>query len=125
MDHRLPATVVPKRYDLRLEPDLTAATFAGEAVITVQVETTVTQVAIQSAALARDGSVPIHGSISLDEANERARFVFPAAIAPGEWKLTLRFTGILNDRLHGFYRSTYKDAAGATHTIAATQFEAT
>src|SRR5215471_7005039 len=44
---------------------------------------------------------------------------------PGEWKLTLRFTGILNDRLHGFYRSTYKDAAGATHTIAATQFEAT
>ena len=33
--------------------------------------------------------------------------------------------GSLNDRLHGFYRSTYKDAAGASHTIAATQFEAT
>src|SRR5215831_13062059 len=132
MDHRLPATVVPKRYDLRLEPDLAAATFAGEAVITVEVETTVTEIvcnaaelAIHSAALARDGSVPIHGSISLDEANERARFAFPAAIAPGEWKLTLRFTGILNDRLHGFYRSTYKDAAGTAHTIAATQFEAT
>src|SRR5215467_8253969 len=95
MDHRLPATVVPKRYDLRLEPDLAAATFAGEAVITVEVETTVTEIvcnaaelAIHSAALARDGSVPIHGSISLDEANERARFAFPAAIAPGEWKLT-------------------------------------
>src|SRR5499427_7851663 len=132
MDHRLPATVVPKRYDLRLEPDLAAATFAGEAVITVEVETTVTEIAcnaaelaIHSAALARDGSVPIHGSISLDEANERARFAFPAAIAPGEWKLTLRFTGILNDRLHGFYRSTYKDAAGASHTIASTQFEST
>ena len=132
MDYRLPATVVPKRYDLRLEPDLVAATFAGEAVITVEVETTVTEIvcnaaelAIQSAALTRDGSVPIHGSITLDEANERARFVFPAAIAPGEWKLTLRFTGTLNDRLHGFYRSTYKDAAGASHTIAATQFEAT
>src|SRR5215470_9538675 len=132
MDHRLPATVVPKRYDLRLEPDLGAATFAGEVVITVEVETTVTEIvcnaaelAIQSAALARDGSVPIHGSISLDEVNERARFVFPAAIAPGEWKLTLRFTGTLNDRLHGFYRSTYKDAAGISHTIAATQFEAT
>src|SRR5215467_9396354 len=132
MVHRLPATVVPKRYDLRLEPDLAAATFAGEAVITVEVETTVTEIvcnaaelAIHSAALARDGSVPIHGSISLDEANERARFAFPAAIAPGEWKLTLRFAGILNDRLHGFYRSTYKDAAGATHIIAATQFEAT
>src|SRR5262247_1014117 len=132
MDYRLPATVVPKRYDVRLEPDLASATFAGEAVITVEVETTVTEIvcnaaelAIQSVALTRDGSVPIHGSITLDAASERARFVFPAAIAPGEWKLTLRFTGTLNDRLHGFYRSTYKDAAGISHTIAATQFEAT
>jgi puromycin-sensitive aminopeptidase len=132
MDYRLPTTVVPTRYDLRLEPDLVAATFVGEAVITVEVETTVTEIVcnaaeltIHSAALTRDARVPIHGSITLDEAAERARLVFPAAIAPGEWKLTLRFTGTLNDRLHGFYRSTYKDGAGASHTIAATQFEAT
>ncbi|MDP2702524.1 MAG: M1 family metallopeptidase, partial [Candidatus Rokubacteria bacterium] len=132
MDYRLPTTVVPKRYDLRLEPDLAAATFSGEAVITVEVETTLTEIVlnaaellIQSASVAREGGVPIHGSITLDEAAERARLVFPAAIAPGEWRLTLRFTGTLNDRLHGFYRSTYKDAAGQPHTIAATQFEAT
>src|SRR6266705_1160180 len=125
MDYRLPTTVVPNRYDLRLEPDLAAATFAGEAVITVEVETTLTELAIQSVSVAREGGVPIHGSITLDEATERARFVFPAAIAPGQWRLTVRFTGTLNDRLHGFYRSTYKDPAGQPHTIAATQFEAT
>src|SRR6266571_4596982 len=132
MDYRLPTTVVPKRYDLRLEPDLAAATFAGEAVITVEVETTLTEIvlnaaelAIQSVSIAREGGVPIHGSITLDEAAERARFVFPAAIAPGEWRLTVRYTGVLNDRLHGFYRSTYKDSTGQPHTIAATQFEAT
>ena len=132
MDYRLPTTVVPKRYDLRLEPDLAAATFSGEAVITVEVETTLTEIVlnaaelqIQSASVAREGGVPIHGAITLDEAAERARLVFPAAIAPGEWRLTLRYTGILNNRLHGFYRSTYKDAEGQPHTLAATQFEAT
>ena len=32
---------------------------------------------------------------------------------------------MLNDQLHGFYRSTYTDDAGDTHTIATTQFEST
>src|SRR5512132_456594 len=48
MDYRLPTTVVPKRYDLRLEPDLAAATFAGEAVITVEVETTLTEITLNA-----------------------------------------------------------------------------
>ncbi len=33
--------------------------------------------------------------------------------------------GTLNDKLRGFYRSTYKDQSGTTQTMAATQFEAT
>ena len=73
MDYRLPTTVVPKRYDLRLEPDLAAATFAGEAVITVEVETTLTEIvlnaaelAIQSVSVSRNGGVPIHGAITLE-----------------------------------------------------------
>ena len=37
----------------------------------------------------------------------------------------IAFTGILNDQLHGFYRSTFTDADGVTHTIATTQFENT
>ena len=82
MDYRLPTTVVPKRYDLRLEPDLAAATFSGEAVITVDVETTLTEITlnaaellIQSASVAREGGVPVHGAIALDAA---------AAIAAGK-----------------------------------------
>jgi len=132
MDYRLPDTVVPKRYDLRLEPDLEAATFSGDVTITVDVREPVTEIllnaaelAIQSAAIAPNGGPPVHGSASLDEAAERAGLLFPVAITPGEWRLSLRFTGTLNDKLRGFYRSTYKDGAGAPHTIAATQFEAT
>src|SRR6266446_6353190 len=132
MDYRLPATVVPQRYDLRLEPNLDAATFAGTVSIIVEVREPVIEIllnaaelAIESVAVSQVGSEPIHGSASLDEAAERARLVFPVTITPGQWRLALRFTGTLNDKLHGFYRSTYKDAAGAAHTIAATQFEAT
>ena len=132
MDYRLPTTVVPSRYDIRLEPDLEAATFAGQETIAITVSEPVSEILLNAAELVirsvsvqtADGQV-VEGSASLDEAAERARLAFPRPIPPGEHRLTLGFTGILNDRLHGFYRSTYKDAAGASHTIAATQFEAT
>ncbi len=132
MDYRLPTTVVPSRYDVRLEPDLDAASFAGEETIAVTVKEPVTEIVLNAAELVirsvaiegGDGTV-VQGSASLDEPSERARLLFPAPIQPGEWRLRLRFTGTLNDRLHGFYRSTYKDAAGASHAIAATQFEPT
>ena len=39
--------------------------------------------------------------------------------------ITLRFRGVLNDQLAGFYRSTFTDDAGETRVIATTQFEAT
>ena len=39
--------------------------------------------------------------------------------------LAISFTGILNDKLRGFYRSTYNDDAGAEHVIATTQMQST
>ena len=132
VDYRLPTTVVPSRYDLRLEPDLDKATFSGEETVTVEVREPVTEIVLNAAELRIESAVMedasgalVEGSVALDEPAERARILFPAPIAPGPWRLRLRFTGILNDRLHGFYRSSYKDAAGVAHTIAATQFEAT
>jgi len=132
MDYRLPTSVVPARYDIRLEPDLDAATFAGEETITVTVLEPVSEIvlnaadlAIQSAAMQDSAGMVVEGSVALDTPAERARLLFPAPITPGEWRLRLRFTGVLNDRLHGFYRSTYKDATGTAHTMAATQFEST
>ena len=38
---------------------------------------------------------------------------------------SISFTGILNDKLRGFYRSTYRDDAGTEHVIATTQMQAT
>jgi puromycin-sensitive aminopeptidase len=132
MDYRLPTTVVPSRYDIRLEPDLEAATFVGEETIAITVGEPVSEIVLNAAELAvqsasvqtADGAV-VQGSAALEAEEERVRLLFPSPIPAGEHRLTISFTGALNDRLRGFYRSTYKDAAGGFHTIAATQFEAT
>src|SRR5262245_60891421 len=132
MDYRLPTTLAPSRYDIRLEPDLEAATFAGEETIAITVAVSVSEIVLNAAELTiqsasvqvTDGAV-VQGSAALEAEDERVRLLFPSPIPAGEHRLTIAFTGILNDRLRGFYRSTYKDAAGASHTIAATQFEAT
>lgn len=39
--------------------------------------------------------------------------------------LSMKFTGYLNDKLHGFYRSSYKDATETERWLAVTQFQPT
>ena len=130
--YRLPTTVLPARYDLKLEPDLERFTFKGEETITVTIREPVSEILLNAVELeihevsagdARDRVV--RGTTTVDEKTERARLSFPEALAPGEWRLTLTFTGVLTDKLHGFYRSRYKDANGNERYLAATQFEAT
>lgn len=130
--YRLPRHLVPHRYELRLEPDLTSATFSGIAIITLTV-TQATSMAVLNAVDLTISSATLKGpdgdrfeaAIELDQAMQRCRLTFPRPISVGESQLTLVFRGTLNDQLRGFYRSTYKDQSGAVHTLAATQFEAT
>jgi puromycin-sensitive aminopeptidase len=63
--------------------------------------------------------------IELDPAEERVTFVPEQALRPGRVTLACSFSGVLNDRLHGFYRSVFTDEQGAERVIAVTQFEET
>ncbi len=130
--YKLPATVRPERYQIRLTPDLTAFTFAGEEIVAVQVLEPTPEISLNAAELQVHSASVISqngrtstGTIALDEINERAIFTFPEPLAPGSHQLRLTFSGILNDKLHGFYRSTYKDANGQDKVLASTQFEST
>jgi puromycin-sensitive aminopeptidase len=130
--YKLPETVIPERYEIRLAPDLKAYTFAGEETVHVNVREPVKEVVLNAceltihtvSAIPTDGK-SIQGTATLDEIQERAVLSFSQPLTPGPWKLQLAFSGILNDKLHGFYRSTYKDTNGQDKTLASTQFEST
>jgi puromycin-sensitive aminopeptidase len=130
--YRLPRTVLPQRYELTLTPDLKAFTFDGRESVDVSITESVDEIVlnadeleIRSARLVGTDGAERVGAISYDADNERAIIHLDAAAEAGCWRLELEFRGILNDKLAGFYRSTYRDETGQQQIIAATQFEST
>lgn len=129
---RLPRNVVPSRYQLELEPDLDAATFCGSVVIDVEVVEATDEIVcnaaeleITSAAVQLADGARITPECRLDHDSERLHLALTTDVAAGPAQIELTFSGILNDRLRGFYRSSFRDDDGTSHTIATTQFEST
>jgi len=130
--YRLPYAVHPHRYELRLAPDLDAATFDGEVRIAAVATERVTQIVlnaaeltVSSATVGPRGKDPATPAVEQDPDAERITLHLPEPCGPGDLDIEIAFSGILNDQLHGFYRSTFVDLDGVTRTIATTQFEAT
>ena len=127
----LPNNVKPMRYAIHLTPDLDAYTFDGEETIDVEVlEATDTivlnaaEMSVSAASIMDAGNAAVDASaIELNAADETVSISFPPAIQPGPAVLRIAFTGELNDRLTGFYRSEYTRADGTSRTMATTQFE--
>ena len=127
---RLPRSVEPLLYRIEIEPDIGAATFSGTVAIDVTVHETVDRIVLNAAELAvSDAEVRTEAgdliacTVSFEDELEQAIFHPSTPLTAGACTVTCRFTGTLNDKLRGFYRSTYTDDAGETHTIATTQLE--
>ncbi|KAG9292135.1 hypothetical protein G9A89_005279 [Geosiphon pyriformis] len=132
----LPTDVKPTHYNLTLSPDLETFTFKGTEAInltvkheTSQITLNAYQIEIQAARL--DVSSNLSESlnstdISYDYQKQTVTFTFPSKLAAGtNVLLNVEFTGILNDKMAGFYRSSYTDHTGQKKYLATTQFEAT
>ena len=130
--HRLPRNVVPEHYQLTFNVGLAEGTFAGEERVRVAILEQTDEIVLNAVGLeipraelvAADGTI-VDATVELLPEEERAVVCLAEPAATGTATLHLTFAGVLGDKLHGVYRSTFVDEQGAAHTIAATQFEPT
>ena len=132
--YRLPRTVVPVRYEVTLEPDLAAGTFVGEVTAAIDVREPTNTIVLNAIELeideawvdnpaGADASTPITSSSTRRASG--LTITLSELVPAGAQRLHVRFRGVLNDKLKGFYRSTFVDTAGEQQVIATTQFEST
>ena len=129
---RLPSDVHPEHYALHLTPDLKAATFAGSETIDVTLDQPSNAITLNALELKinsvkampqRVGEAQAtgqNGTVTYDEPKQQATFTFANALPAGKVTLSIEYTGILNDKLRGFYLSKT-----AKRNYAVTQFEST
>ena len=124
-DGRLPSTVTPRRYDLRLQVEPDAGEFSGSVVIDVQIREAVSRIILHAVELdiqsvkAEAGGV-YEPSVSYEGDAEIVILTFPRELPVGPAVLTLAFRGRLNRQMKGLYEAT-----AGTEKYAFTQFEAT
>jgi len=129
--HRLPTVVTPASYDLTLRPDIDDASFTGSVTIAATASAAVAEIVLNSielqidTAVVRQSGAEQRAAVGLDDELERLTLSVDTEIVAGDLEIEISFTGILNDKLRGFYRSTFADDDGTEHTIATTQFEST
>jgi puromycin-sensitive aminopeptidase len=126
--YRLPRYAVPTRYDVELAPDLDAARFTGSVRIDVHIDAATDELLLNAIELDVH-DVTVDGAavaFRLDESTERLAVELAETRPPGtQIELQIRFAGTLNDRLKGFYRSTYRTDDGVERVIATSQMQAT
>jgi len=123
------AGVIPINYELMFEPLFHNFKFNGEEIITINLSKPTNSIKIDAAELnikeshIIQGGKTISAKSSLNKKDEKLTIKLAKKIK-GKAKLSIKFTGTLNDRLLGFYKSQYKDKKGKTKYLATTQFEA-
>ncbi|XP_076343082.1 aminopeptidase N-like [Tachypleus tridentatus] len=135
----LPSSVVPIHYQVELQPFLIPDnfTFDGSVQITVLCTQSTENITVQIKDLTihhnsiqlrrgRGGSNPKIEKISYDETREFLILHLDSSLESQEqYEVAMKFRGNLNDKLVGFYRSSYRDSTGKTRWLATTQFQAT
>ncbi|PYR17556.1 MAG: peptidase [Acidobacteria bacterium] len=123
---QLPGIVRPEHYDLTFVVDLERERFDGTETIRVQTSEPTTRVVLNAVDLQlRDvmigsGASAQKAAVTSDQSNQTATLTVPKTLPKGASEIHVRFSGVLNDQLRGFYISKANN-----RKYAVTQFEAT
>ena len=127
----LPTNVVPRHYKLSLTPDFNTFKYSGNVSVDIDVAEPTSSIILNALELDfHSASADVKGEtiqskdIQVDEENQVATITFDQnlSVVNNETKLNIAFTGTLNDKMAGFYRSSYIDAqTGEKKWLATTQ----
>ncbi|EGP93893.1 M1 family metallopeptidase [Nitrosarchaeum koreense] len=120
--------VFPVNYVLEFEPIFKNFTFIGKEIITVECKDSVNTIIMHCAEIKIKSCRVINNdviqkAVTKTDANKEELVITIKNKIKGCAFIEIEFTGDLNDRLLGFYRSQYKQN-GKTKYLATTQFEA-
>src|SRR3989344_1118574 len=124
----LSLNVIPSHYTLAFVPNLKTYTFAGTAQIAISILKPTKIITLHSkeleihSATLRSGKKELTASIKFNPAKEELTLTFPESVK-GKAELLIKFTGVHNDRMYGFYHSTYTIKGKEQHLLTS-QFEA-
>uniref|UniRef100_A0A1B6E9J3 Aminopeptidase n=1 Tax=Clastoptera arizonana TaxID=38151 RepID=A0A1B6E9J3_9HEMI len=130
--NRLPVSVVPKSYNLFLQPNLKTFIFDGKVSIDVVVNEATDKIILNSAELiinsaevALPDGTKWKPEVHLLEEDETLTLQLPSLLPVGNASVIIDFKGELNHKMRGFYRSKYQWSDGEDRYAAVTQFEST
>ena len=121
---RLPVLVRPSHYDLAFDVDLARARFEGVETIAVQIDRPTSRIVLNAVditfhdATIRTGANQQIATVTLDTAAQTATLTVPRTLPAGPATLNIRYAGVLNNELRGFYLSQAN-----RRNYAITQFE--
>jgi aminopeptidase N len=123
---RLPFGVTPQHYALKFTPDLEKAVFSGDETIDIEVNKPTNTIVLnaielefQEASITEEGKTqPAKWSFAPEQ--QQATLTIAEELQPGPATIHIQFSGILNDKLRGFYLARTRQ-----RNYAVTQFEST
>jgi aminopeptidase N/puromycin-sensitive aminopeptidase len=111
---RLPGGATPDHYSLTVNVNFPTNSFEGDETVNLKLAQPTNTITLNALEIDfHDVTVTAGGQtqtakVSTDEKNEMATFTFDKQLPAGAAKLHITYTGHLNDKLRGFYLSTYK-----------------